>query len=194
MSVTDAAAHADAEPDADPVLREGSHPVDEFFLASYRELRRLAHSRLHGNNNLTLLDTTSLVHECYLRLSHGELPAFERPGDILAYSARVMRSVVVDFARRRLAERRGGGSVHMSLQADDLPCGAPGASEEQILEVDEALSLLAEAEPRLAQVVEMKYFGGFTEAEIADTLGVVERTVRRDWEKARALLRVALGR
>jgi RNA polymerase sigma factor (TIGR02999 family) len=186
------------EPDAaaapDAAVPGAEAPVDEFFLESYRELRRIAHTRLHRNGHLTLLDTTSLVHECYLRLSHSPLPVFERPSDILAYSARVMRSVVVDFARHRLADRRGGNSVRVSLDDNDLPFDPTAVSEQEILDVDEALSVLAKAEPRLAQVVEMKYFGGFTEAEIADTLGVVERTVRRDWDKARTLLRVALGR
>jgi len=188
------AAQTVPESSPDGATQGAEKPVDEFFLESYRELRRIAHSRLHRNGHLTLLDTTSLVHECYLRLSRNVLPAFERPRDILAYSARVMRSVVVDFARRRLADRRGGQSVRLSLNSDDLPYHPTAASEQEILDVDEALSVLAQAEPRLAQVVEMKYFGGFTEAEIAQTLEVTDRTVRRDWEKARTLLRVALGR
>lgn len=172
--------------------RHDEQAVNQFFLNAYRELRRIAHSRLHRNEHLTLLDTTSLVHECYLRLSSVDLPKFSRAAEILAYSARVMRSVVVDFVRRSHAERRGGDSEHMSLDGDEIDPAV--ASEREILDVDEALQLLGRAEPRLAQVVEMKYFGGFTENEIADSLGVTERTIRRDWEKARGLLRLALGR
>lgn len=169
-----------------------SAKVDRIFRETYLELRRIAHSRLYRNERLTLLDTTSLVHECYLRLSNAELPRFSSPSEMLGYSASVMRSVVVDFIRRRHAQCRGGDFVHVSLDATDvspmLPC------EQEILDVNEAVQVLAQAEPRLAQVVEMKYFGGFTEAEIAESLGLTERTVRRDWEKARELLRVALGR
>jgi RNA polymerase sigma factor (TIGR02999 family) len=166
--------------------------VNQAFLDTYLQLRRIAHSRLYRNERLTLLDTTSLVHECYLRLSGGDLPAFSSSSEVLAYAAQVMRSVVVDFIRRRHAQCRGGDYEHTSL--DGLE-SAPGlTSEQEILDVDEAVRVLAEAEPRLAQVVEMKYFGGFTEREIAGSLGVTERTVRRDWEKARQLLRAALGR
>lgn len=169
-----------------------SPEVNQVFLDTYVQLRRIAHSRLYRNEHLTLLDTTSLVHECYLRLSSGELPAFSSPSEVLAYAARVMRSVVVDFIRRRHAQCRGGDLEHTSL--DGLEVAPEFATEQEILDVDEAVQVLAQAEPRLAQVVEMKYFGGFTEREIAESLGVTERTVRRDWEKARELLRAALGR
>jgi len=169
-----------------------SAEINQVFRETYFELRRIAHSRLYRNERLTLLDTTSLVHECYLRLSNAELPNFSSQSEVLGYSARVMRSVVVDFIRRRHAQCRGGDLEHTSLDGLDiapmLPC------EQEILDVDEAVQVLAQAEPRLAQVVEMKYFGGFTELEIAESLNVTERTVRRDWEKARELLRVALGR
>jgi RNA polymerase sigma factor (TIGR02999 family) len=171
----------------------GASPeINQIFRETYFELRRIAHSRLYRNERLTLLDTTSLVHECYLRLSNAELPAFSSPSEMLGYSARVMRSVVVDFIRRRHAQCRGGDFQHTSL--DGLEVGPMLPCEQEILDVDEAVQVLAQAAPRLAQVVEMKYFGGFTEPEIAESLGVTERTVRRDWEKARELLRVALGR
>ena len=97
-----------------------------------------------------------------------------------------MRSVIVDSARERLADRRGGGLPTLTLSTellDSLPNG-----EEMILDVHEALDVLAKADARLAHVVEMRYFGGYSEAEIGETLGVTERTVRRDWEKARLLL------
>jgi RNA polymerase sigma factor (TIGR02999 family) len=171
----------------------GASPeINQIFRETYFELRRIAHSRLYRNERLTLLDTTSLVHECYLRLSNAELPSFSSPSEMLGYSARVMRSVVVDFIRRRHAQCRGGDLEHTSL--DGLEVGPMLPCEQEILDVDEAIQVLAQAEPRLAQVVEMKYFGGFTEPEIAESLGITERTVRRDWEKARELLRVALGR
>ena len=108
----------------------------------------------------------------------------------LRWSGRVMRSVIVDFARRRTAARRGGGAAHVPLTtglADDRTDSA-----EEILAVHEALDDLATVDPRLAQVVELRYFGGLTEAEIAQALGVTERTVRRDWQKGQLLLRDAL--
>ena len=166
--------------DGDPQARE------VLFATAYDELRKLARSRLrHGGRN-TLLDTTALVHEAYLRfLNAGELRQQDRRA-FFAYASHVMRSVIVDAARHRQALRRGAGEARLTL---DTQIGAEikdGASE--ILQVHEALATLAEAEPRLAQVVEMRYFGGYSEAEIADALELNERTVRRDWEKARLLL------
>jgi RNA polymerase sigma factor (TIGR02999 family) len=107
----------------------------------------------------------------------------------LRWAAQVMRSVIVDFARRRLAERRGGSLARVTL---DVEQAATDSGEEEILGVHEALDRIAAVDPRLAQVVEMRYFGGLTEPEIAQALGVTERTIRRDWHKARLLLREAL--
>src|SRR5262249_55224691 len=109
----------------------------------------------------------------------------------LRYAGRAMRSVIVDFARRQQAERRGGGALHVSANSEIPDFMAAG--EEQILRVDEALEQLAKLDQRLAQVAEMRYFGGMTESEIAQALGIAERTVRRDWEKARLLLAQALS-
>jgi len=140
---------------------------------------------------MTLLDTTSLVHETYLRMVGAQaLPAEDRR-HFLTYATRVMRSVIVDFARARNAERRGGDAEHVVLDTELLDKVA--APENDVLRVHEALDVLAQADARLAQVVEMRYFGGLSEAEIAEVLDVSERTVRRDWEKARLLLLAALG-
>ena len=109
----------------------------------------------------------------------------------LAYTARAMRSIIVDFARGRLRERRGGDAEHVTLNTD-LEQGLP-VGDEQIVLVHDALQALAQREPRLAQVVEMRYFGGLDEQEIAAALEVTDRTVRRDWEKARLLLADALS-
>lgn len=106
------------------------------------------------------------------------------------WAGRVMRCVIVDFARRRLAVRRGGGVRRVTLTVQ-LPT-ADVAGEDQILRVHDALEEMARHESRMAQIVEMKYFGGMTESEIAESLGVTDRTVRRDWEKARLLLRTLL--
>jgi len=102
----------------------------------------------------------------------------------------VMRSVIVDFARARQAERRGGAADHVALDTDISEKIA--APETDVLRVHEALEVLAQADERLAQIVEMRYFGGMTENEVAEVLGLSERTVRRSWEKARLLLTAAL--
>jgi RNA polymerase sigma factor (TIGR02999 family) len=157
----------------------------------YDDLRRLARARLRHHQTMTLLDTTSLVHESYLKLvGAGSLPVDDRH-HFFAYASRVMRSVIVDFARARLAERRGGDAEHVVL--DTAISGQVAAPENDALRVHEALTVLEEADARLAQVVEMRYFGGLTEAEIAEVMGVSERTVRRDWEKARLLLIAAMA-
>jgi RNA polymerase sigma factor (TIGR02999 family) len=163
---------------------------DALFAAAYGELRRLARSRLRDGGRNTLLDTTALVHESYLRfVSAGELRAVDRRA-FFGYASRVMRSVIVDTARERLADRRGGGQAPLTLSTEIVANLTDG--EDTIIEVHEALEVLAQADARLAQVVEMRYFGGYTEQEIAETLGVTERTVHRDWEKARMILSAAL--
>ena len=166
----------------------------EAFSVLYAELHKLARSKLRQHQSMTLLDTTSLLHESYLRLVGAQaLPVSDRH-HFFAYAARVMRSVIVDFARARLAERRGGDADKLVLDthvaADVANIAAP---EHDVLRVHDALDVLAKADPRLAQVVEMRYFGGMTEEEIAEMLGTSPRTVRRDWEKAKLLLFAALG-
>ena len=156
----------------------------------YDELRRLARAKLRPHRGMTLLDTTSLVHESYLRLMGGAALAVEDRHHFFAYASRVMRSVIVDFARARAAERRGGEAEHLAL--DTMLSEQVAAPENDVLRVHEALDVLERADARLAQIVEMRYFGGLSETEIAEVLGISDRTVRRDWEKARLLLRAAL--
>lgn len=181
--------------DIEPLIRRvnagESGARDELFAAAYPELRKLARSRLRDGGRNTVIDTTALVHESYLRfLGSGQLRSDDRRA-FFAYASRVMRSVIVDAVRERQAERRGGDLQRLTLNtevADNLPAG-----EDELLGVHEALQVLAQAEPRLAQVVEMRYFGGYSELEIADALGLTDRTVRRDWDKARLLLAAMLG-
>ena len=164
---------------------------DALYARLYPELRKLARSRLSRSETITLLDTTSLVHESYLRFLNARELAFDDRGRFFAYAASVMHSVVVDEVRKRRADRRGGQAVHVEL--DDEIADSTARDETQILRVSEALQELAALDPRLAQVVEMRYFGGITEKDIATVLGVTERTVRRDWDKARTLLYSALS-
>lgn len=160
------------------------------FSLVYDELRRLARARLRQHRTMTLLDTTSLVHESYLKfIGNAHLPVQDRH-HFFTYASRVMRSVIVDFARARLAERRGGDAEHVVLDTDISDRAA--APETDVLRVHEALEVLAQADQKLAQIVELRYFGGLTEVEIAEILGQSERTVRRSWDKAKLLLTAAL--
>ena len=160
--------------------------VDKLFAALYEELHRIAHLQLRRNAPVTLLDTTSLVHESFLRLlKAGSLKPSDR-AHFLGYSARAMRSIVVDAVRRRMTERRGGNLVHLDVDAARDVAHNPG--EDEIMRVNDALNELARVDERLVRVVEMRYFAGMQEQEVADALGVSVRTVARDWEKARLFL------
>ncbi len=166
--------------------------IDALFELLYDDLRRLAHSRLAASGHQTLLNTGALVHEAYLRFQQAGRIVVNDREHFLAYAASTLRSVVVDFVRKRNAERRGGDLTRVTLNtsiADPL-----GASDDEILAVHEALDQLAKVDARLVQVVEMRYFAGLDESEIAAALDVTDRTVRRDWEKARLLLAAMIGR
>lgn len=163
---------------------------DRIFETLYPELRRIAHARLSRHVRGTMVDTTMLVNECYLKFVQSERLGAQDRAHFLAYAATVMRSVIVDAARAARTARRGGDLVQVTLdtaQADSL-----AQPEDEIVDVDAALQDLARLDPRLVRVVEMRYFGGMTDAEIGAALGVTDRTVRRDWEKARLLLAQAL--
>ncbi len=164
---------------------------DELFTHCYPELKRLAHARLVNTHHSATLDTTALVHDVYLKLNAmGGIAATSR-GHFMAYAAHTMRSLIIDALRARAAEIRGGNAPHLSLDTD--LGDRIGKPEDNVLEIHEALDQLAAVDPRLVQVVEMRYFAGFSEAEIAALLGVAERTVRRDWQRARVLLAAALA-
>lgn len=156
---------------------------------AYEDLRRLAKSRLRSNGPLTLLDTAGLVSDTYRRLALQHNLRIESRAHFLAYCSHIMRSIIVDLIRERNAARRGGGAPKITLNTS---LGEALASEDEPLRVDDALAELANLEPRLAQVVEMRYFGGYSEEEIAEALQITTRTVQRDWQKARVLLRAML--
>jgi RNA polymerase sigma factor (TIGR02999 family) len=162
---------------------------DALFAATYDDLRRLARARLRASRRNTFLDTGSLVHESYLRFAGAGRLGIEDRVHFMRWAGRVMRSVIVDIARRRNAGRRGAGAAAVPL---DIDPPAVDAGADEILYVHQALDRMSLHDPRMTQVVEMRYFGGLTEDEIASALGVTTRTVRRDWEKARLLLREAL--
>lgn len=160
--------------------------LDQIFGLLYPELRRIAHRRLAPHERSGMLDTTALVNECYLKFAQsGRLKPADR-AHFLAYAATVMRSIIVDTARQSLTERRGGDAAHLTL--DTALVDVLAAPAEEIIDIDTALQHLAQVDARLVQVVEMRFFSGMGDAEIADALGLSVRTVQRDWEKARLLL------
>jgi RNA polymerase sigma factor (TIGR02999 family) len=173
------------------LAREGdSNALDSLFKTMYPDLRRIAHARLRRGFPDPDVGTTALVNECYLKLRDGQrLEATDR-AHFFAYTASAMRSIIVDIARAKATERHGGHAVHE--QYDDELFATNPAAEEQILHVHAALEQLGGLEQRLVQIVEMRYFGGMSDNEIASALGITDRTVRRDWQKARLLLSTAL--
>lgn len=166
--------------------------VRELFPALYRELRRLARLRLAGGGRHTLLDTSALINEAFLRMQRNGGVVMRDRDHFLAYAATTMRSIVIDFVRRRTADRRGGLVEHVTL--DTRSAAQLGAQDDEILAVHEALHSLQQVDPQLVRLVEMRYFGGLSDAEIGAALGVTDRTVRRHWERARLLLADLLGR
>jgi RNA polymerase sigma factor (TIGR02999 family) len=176
--------------EADKPAGSDAPHVDALFDATYRELRQLARARLRSGGRNTLLDTTVLVHETWLRLTKANDLKFPDRPRFLVYAGRVMRSIIVDFARQRQTERRGGDAAHVTLTTQ--LAGGVMAGEDEIVRVHEALEELEKVDQRMARVVEMRYFGGLTEVQIAEALGVTDRTVRRDWEQARLFLADAL--
>jgi RNA polymerase sigma factor (TIGR02999 family) len=161
--------------------------IDELFASCYDDLRRLAHARLRRSSNLSGLDTTGLVHESYLSASNFVL---EDRLSFLSYASRVMHSIVVDLIRQKLALKNGGNVTEITLNTNVVESVC--VPENEVLRINEALEELATIDERLALVVEMRYFGGLSEHEIAEALGLSTRTVERDWEKAKLFLQNTL--
>ncbi len=159
--------------------------ADRLFEVLYQELRRVAHRALADQHNEATLQTTALVHETYLRLVGSFRPQHDDRRRFFAVAAQVMRRILIDRARERLAEKRGGGVRPEPLGPE---AGAVEASAVEALAVDEALDALARLDPRLAEIVELRFFAGLSVEETAQLLAVSERTIKRDWHKARALL------
>lgn len=164
--------------------------LDRAFAAWYPELKKIAHARLRGSGLKGALETTALVHDSYLKLASG--PGID-VGDRLqffAYSSRVLRSIVVDLVREERALRRGGDKDLVTL---DTAAAEGIAASFDVVAVNDALDDLAKLDAALARLVEMRFFGGMTEDEIAEALAVSKRTVTREWQKARALLLTLLA-
>lgn len=163
---------------------------DELFRALYQTLHRIARREATRYGQLASLGTTTLLHEAYLSLNQRDALAFTSESHFLAYAARAMRGLVIDHVRARNAAKRGGG---LDITSFDTLAAEQCAGPEGLTTLSDALDELAQHEPTLAHVVDLKFFSGFTFADIAAMTGVSERTVQRQWEKARLLLQGALS-
>ena len=173
-------------------VRDGDRrALDALLPLVYGQLHGLASRTLVGGGGRSeVLDTTALVHEAYLKL-HGSDPlTLEDRRHFFAVAAMAMRQIAVDHARQRRAARHGGQQIRVDLDRTQIPVQD---GFETVLALDQALTRLKALNERSAQVVELRYFGGLSVEETAETLGVDPRTVKRDWRKARAILYAALG-
>ena len=171
-------------------LIESVQTTDTLFGAVYGRLKAMAGQHLARGRAGSTLDTTALVHELYLRINaQGEL-SFARPVQFFAYAARAMRHLLSDRARNRLRLRAGGEWVRVTLTGGDEQLAIESA--EQALALDEALARLEDTDPRAARVVELRYFGGLTLEQIAETMELTRRTIDRDWRFARAFLKTEI--
>jgi RNA polymerase sigma factor (TIGR02999 family) len=173
-----------------------TNAADQLFSAVYDDLRRVARHQLRRERAGHTLDTTALVHEAYFRLVDQTRTDWTDRAQFFAIASRVMRRILVDHARRRRAGKRGGARVAVTLGAADDHVSTPSLGDERagtLLAVDDALTRLAERDSRLARVVECRFFGGLTDRETGEVLGITERTVQRDWAKAKDWLYRELG-
>ena len=167
------------------IERERSSALDEAFSAWYPELRKIAHARLSRSGLNGSMQTTALINDGYLKLAGGADLHFANRLQFLAYASRTLRSIVIDLIREQRAMRRGGEFLLVTL---DTAVREGFAESVDVEDVNNALETLAKLDPALARLVEMRFFAGMTAIEIAESLGISERTVHREWAKARALL------
>ena len=168
----------------------GRAAIDRLIPLVYDELRQIAHRHLSARRDGATLDTTALVNEAYLKLVEQSRAQWNDRAHFLAVAALAMRHILTDRARARLSVKHGGGQARITLDDDTMAMDdAPGA----LLQITDALDRVAAIDARLARVVEYRFFGGLSNQEIATALGVTERTVERDWIKARMLLREVLA-
>jgi RNA polymerase sigma factor (TIGR02999 family) len=159
--------------------------ADGLFALLYDELHRMARREVRGRSGYVTLGATTLVHEAYLDVSRRGGLAFPDRPRFLAYATRAMRGLIIDHVRRRRAQKRGG---EFHVTALDTRIENVVADEQELVQISDALDSLARLDPALAQIVDLKFFCGFSFAEIAEMQGLSERTVQRHWEKARAFL------
>lgn len=171
---------------------ENKEAVHQLIPQLYDKLRELAHQKLRSQRKNHTLNTTALVHEAYIKLSKSENKLWESRAHFIATAAQVMRHLLINYAEKRNAQKRGGGQANIPLDA--IPEVIDTERAELLLSLDEALRQLATFDERGAQIVELKFFGGLTQVEIAELLGVTERTVRRSWVLAKTWIQKELKR
>jgi RNA polymerase sigma-70 factor, ECF subfamily len=171
--------------------RGNSEALPRLIPLVYNELRRLAGHYLQAEREGHTLQATALVHEAYLRLAGQNRTEWQNRAQFMAVAAQLMRRILVDYARQRISEKRGGGRAPLDLDVLEIADGLQ--QSEQMLAVDEALARLAAMDPQQGQVVEMRYFGGMTVEETAEALSIAPRTVKREWAIAKAWLRVEIS-
>lgn len=181
----------DATPDRHDGPMDERVVADALFTTLYAELHRLARRELHRRGPVGGLGVTTLLHEAYLSMSAREGAVFPDQARFMGYAARVMRGLIIDDVRRRRSEKRGG---LFEITALDTSHGSSVPGPQALLQIGDALDELAEIEPELAGIVDLKFFCGFSFAEIAAMRGVSERTIQRGWEKGRLYLHHALER
>ncbi len=177
-----------SEQDDPPAESAPAASLDAQFSQVYERLKNLASRQLAAGPRHTL-DTTALVHELYLRIEHSRELHFETPGQFFSYAARAMRHILLDRARDRLRQKKGGEWIKVTMTGTEGPAIE---SAEQAIALDEALTRLGKTDERAAQVVELRWFAGMTPEQIAELLNVARRTVDRDWQYARAFLHAVL--
>ena len=167
--------------------------LDAVYSSLYPDLKRLARAALYRQGRADSIQTTMLVHESFLHLLGSKDLRLQDRRHFFAYAARTMRNIIIDSAREQFAECRGAGVEHIGLDEDAAQQVPDGSASDELIRVDAALRELERLDPDLTELVEMRYFGGYTEIEVAELLKISERTVRRRWDKARAWLLVALA-
>ena len=186
-------------PDADGGSGRGDEPrapgqlperSPELFAALYDELERVAERQLRRGGPRVSLSTTTLLHEAYLDISRRPGLRFPDLARFLGYAARAMRGIVIDYSRRKAARKRGGGAFEITLEQETAPAADTQSAE--LARLSDALDELAAREPALAELVDLHFFCGYTFTEIAGFRGVSERTVQREWRRARESLRDAM--
>ena len=175
-----------------PSGEQSGHPesTEDLFTLLYRELHALAGRQLHRQGVGFTLGTTTLLHEAYLNLANRSQVQFPDRARFLGYASRAMRGLIIDYARRRSAGKRGGEFHLLPLGQEEAP--DPGSDHQSLEELSAALDQLAQADPLLAELVDLHFFCGLSFVEIAGLRGVSDRTIQRDWRKARLILHQTL--